>query len=80
MKVNRLFGQCRWLVLPIAWLTSVGFFRVPVLAAEKVVVSYPSRTLTSFLVPEIARQKGFSSPKGSRPISSTCEEPSTSRL
>ena len=59
MKVNRLFGQCRWLVLSIAWLTSIGFFRVPVLAAEKVVISYPSRTLTSFLVPEIARQKGF---------------------
>jgi len=59
MKVNRLIGQCRWLVLSVAWLTSVVFFPVPVLAAEKVVVSYPSRTLTSFLVPEIARQKGF---------------------
>ena len=44
---RRLANQC------------VGFFRVPVLAAEKVVISYPSRTLTSFLVPEIARQKGF---------------------
>jgi ABC-type nitrate/sulfonate/bicarbonate transport system substrate-binding protein len=28
-------------------------------AAERVAVSYPSRSLTSFLIPEIARQRGF---------------------
>lgn len=34
-------------------------FHVRLASAETVVVSYPSRSLTSFLIPEIARQRGF---------------------
>ena len=50
--------QRRWVVL--AWLTIACCFYVPSASAEKVVVSYPSRSLTSFLIPEIAREVFFS--------------------
>ncbi len=51
--------QHRWLVLSVAWSTIAFCFYPPPASAEKVVVSYPSRSLTSFLIPEIARQRGF---------------------
>ena len=51
--------QHRWLVLSLAWSTiAFCFYPLPA-SAEKVVVSYPSRSLTSFLIPEMARQRGF---------------------
>lgn len=37
---------------------------LPHAAAEKIVLCYPSRSLTSFLIPEIARQKGFFQAEG----------------
>jgi NitT/TauT family transport system substrate-binding protein len=51
--------QQLWLVLSVAWSTIAFCFYPPPASAEKVVVSYPSRSLTSFLIPEIARQRGF---------------------
>jgi NitT/TauT family transport system substrate-binding protein len=41
------------------WLTIASCCYLPRALAEPVVVSYPSRSLTSFLIPEIARQRGF---------------------
>ena len=41
------------------WLTIASCCYLPRASAEPVVVSYPSRSLTSFLIPEIARQRGF---------------------
>jgi hypothetical protein len=45
--------------LILLWFTVAFCLYVPPASAEKVVVCYPSRSLTSFLIPEIARQKGF---------------------
>ena len=45
--------------LILLWFTIAFCLHVPPASAEKVVVCYPSRSLTSFLIPEIARQKGF---------------------
>ena len=63
MKENSLIRAItrrrRWLVLLLAWLTISFCFYVGLASAEKVVVSYPSKSLTSFLIPEIARQRGF---------------------
>ena len=45
--------------LILLWLTIALCLCAPPALAEKVVVCYPSRSLTSFLFPEIARQKSF---------------------
>ncbi len=62
VKQNRLLGaiamQHHRSIL-LAALSIAFCFYTPVASAEKVVVSYPSRSLTSFLIPEIARQRGF---------------------
>src|SRR4030095_429217 len=46
-------------LLLLTWLTIASCCYLPRASAEPVVVSYPSRSLTSFLIPEIARQRGF---------------------
>ena len=51
--------QYRRLILLLAALSIAFCFYTPLASAEKVVVCYPSRSLTSFLIPEIARQRGF---------------------
>jgi NitT/TauT family transport system substrate-binding protein len=63
VKENSLVGaiamQHRRLILLLAALSIAFCFYTPLASAEKVVVCYPSRSLTSFLIPEIARQRGF---------------------
>lgn len=63
MKENSLneatSRQRQWLVTFSMWLVIAVCFYVPHASAEKVVICYPSRSLTSFLLPEIARQRGF---------------------
>jgi ABC-type nitrate/sulfonate/bicarbonate transport system substrate-binding protein len=63
VKATSLIGaiamQHRRLILLLAALSIAFCFYTPLPSAEKVVVSYPSRSLTSFLIPEIARQRGF---------------------
>lgn len=55
MKTNKSIAHPLWPILMAFLLTAPAF----VSAAEKVIVSYPSRSLTSFIIPEIARQRGF---------------------
>jgi NitT/TauT family transport system substrate-binding protein len=59
MKTNKSIAHPLWpILLALAWLLTAPAF-VSVEAAEKAIVSYPSRSLTSFIIPEIARQRGF---------------------
>jgi NitT/TauT family transport system substrate-binding protein len=57
--IEAITRQRRRSVLLLAWLTVSLCFYAQLAAAERVVVSYPSRSLTSFLIPEIGRQRGF---------------------
>src|SRR5688500_11160365 len=57
--IEAITRQRRRSVLQLAWLTVSLCFYAQLAAAERVVVSYPSRSLTSFLIPEIGRQRGF---------------------
>lgn len=58
-QLEAITRQRRRSALLLAWLTLSIYFHTELAAAERVVVSYPSRSLTSFLIPEIARQRGF---------------------
>ena len=58
-QLEAITRQRRRSALLLVWLTLSIYFRTELAAAERVVVSYPSRSLTSFLIPEIARQRGF---------------------
>ncbi|TMA80692.1 MAG: ABC transporter substrate-binding protein [Deltaproteobacteria bacterium] len=61
MRENSIIGPFarQHRLLLSTWLTIASCFYLPPVSAEPVVVSYPSRSLTSFLIPEIARQRGF---------------------
>ena len=57
MATNRSIAHPLWPILWALLFTAPAF--VSAEAAEKTIVSYPSRSLTSFIIPEIARQRGF---------------------
>lgn len=57
-------SRYRHLSLPLAVMVFLLSMSTSQAAAEKIVLCYPSRSLTSFLIPEIARQKGFFQAEG----------------